>query len=190
MKRTTIAIFGILLMATAVACSNVESSPSPVTTDGAHENVPSPLETVLAATYAPSSKPTVPPPVTPTGVSMTSLDPPAKCPATFGASCFKYKVAWSTPAVRGTNVEVYGVTKCLDQPDCVLPTTTITSANLVPLATVSSTNLSTTFLLGDGESYGAGWLVDATSKTQYVYGVVVRTMSSGGRSPFVVVWTW
>jgi hypothetical protein len=87
-------------------------------------------------------------------------------------------------------VEVYGVTKCLDRPDCVLPTTPITSANLVPIATVSSTTLSTTFLLGDGESYGAGWLVDATNKTQYIYGVVVRTMSSGGRSPFVVAWTW
>lgn len=199
MKQPAKAILGLLLVAA------VASACSPATSPLVPETSPTPLSSVLGATGVPTTsatpaasaspaasaaQPSAGPPSAPTAVTMTSLTPPSKCPAAFGASCFKYKVAWSAAKTAGVTIDVFGVTKCLDQPDCVLSTTKIPAANMVLLVSAAASKKSTTFMLGDGESYGAGWLANSGTKTIYVYGVVVRARSSGGSSSLVVAWAW
>jgi hypothetical protein len=196
-KHPAKAIFGLLLLAAAaMACS---PAALPITSPVGATGSPSPLSSVLAATGAPATsattaattaKSTVGPPAAPTGVSMTSLTPPATCPAAFGSSCFKYKVDWSEAGPSGVTIDILAVTKCLDHPDCVLPTTTIPATNLVLLTSAAASKKTTTFMLGDGESNGAGWLPGSGGKTVYVYGVVVRARNAMGKSGLVVAWAW
>jgi hypothetical protein len=194
-KQPGKAILGLLVVAVVASGCSPATSPLVSTTS------PTPLSSVLAATSVPTapatlatSGPTAVPstgaPPAPTGVTMTSLTPPSKCPAAFGASCFKYKVAWSEARTAGVTVDIFGVTKCLDHPDCVLSTTKIPAANMVLLVSAAASKKSTTFMLGDGESNGAGWLANTGSKTVYVYGVVVRARSAAGSSSLVVAWAW
>ena len=193
MKHPVKVILGLLLtVAVASACSPA-TSPIDLATS------PSPLSSVLAATgvpdasatpAAPTPKPTVAPPTAPTGVTMTSLAAPDNCPAAFGASCFNYQVDWSEAVASGVTIDVFGVTKCLDHPDCVLSTTKIPPVNLVLLVSSAASKKSATFMLGDGESNGAGWVVGSGGKTAYVYGVVVQARNSAGKSGLVVAWAW
>jgi hypothetical protein len=191
------ASFGLLLIAAAVtACS---PATSPITSPVSGAGSPSPLSSVLSATgapttsattAAPTAKSTVGPPAAPTSVAMTSLTPPSTCPAAFGSSCFKYKVDWTEAGPSGVTIDIFAVTKCLDHPDCVLATTTIPATNLVLLTSVAASKKTTTFILGDGESNGAGWLPGSGSNTEYVYGVVVRARNASGKSGIVVAWAW
>jgi hypothetical protein len=193
-KRLAAATVALLFVASFVAgCAPATSATPPPT------GSPAPLDTVLAATGAPTAaastpvpattKPTLGPPATPTSVAMKSLAAPSKCPSAFGASCFKYEVSWKETSPAGVTISVYGVTKCLDHPDCVLATTTIPPTDMTLLASSGASKASTTFILGDGESYGAGW-VTSSGKTLYMYGVVVRAASAGGMSNTVVAWAW
>lgn len=197
MEHRVHAILGLLLIATAAtACS---PATLPITSPVGAVGSPSPLSSVLSATgapatsatgAAPTAKSTAGPPATPTAVSMTSLTPPSTCPAAFGSSCFKYKVDWSEAGTSGVTIDIFAVTKCLDHPDCVLPTTTIPATNLVLLTSAAASKKTTTFMLGDGESNGAGWLPGSGAETVYVYGVVVRARNALGKSGLVVAWAW
>jgi len=185
----------VTIAAIAAGCA---SAAPPVSLSSATAATTSPLSSVLAATAVPSAsptpaaptpKPTVAPPPAPTGAKMTSLAAPKTCPAAYGASCFKYEVGWSEAVTSGVTVDVYGVTKCLDKPDCVLATTAIPAAQLTLLASAAASKKAVTFVLGDGESLGAGW-VTSSGKTLYIYGVVVQARNAGGKSPTAVAWTW
>jgi hypothetical protein len=48
---------------------------------------------------------------------------------------------------------------------------------------------SLTFIVGDGESQGDGWVVSG-GKTLYVDSVVVQASSASGKSPLVIAWSW
>jgi hypothetical protein len=121
---------------------------------------------------------------------MTSLAAPSKCPAAFGSSCFRYRIDWSEAATSGVTIDVFGVTKCLDHPDCVLSTTTIPQSDSVLLVSAAASKKSATFMLGDGESNGAGWVAGSGGEATYIYGVVVQARSAAGKSGLVVAWTW
>jgi hypothetical protein len=120
---------------------------------------------------------------------MTDLTPPATCPTAFGASCFSYKVTWTEADPTSVIVHIYAVTKCLDKPHCVLPTTAIPAANLYSLGTAAASKGSYSFVVGDGESYGDGW-VKSGATTLYLYAVVVQATSATGTSSFVIAWSW
>ena len=122
-------------------------------------------------------------------MTMVDLTPPATCPAAFGASCFSYKVSWTEADPTGVTIHVYAVTKCLAKPHCVLPTTTITPADLYSLGTAAASKGSYSFVVGDGESYGDGW-VKSGSATLYLYAVVVQATSASGNSSYVIAWSW
>ncbi len=120
---------------------------------------------------------------------MTDLTPPASCPAPFGASCFKYKVSWTQPNPAGVTIDVYAVTKCLLKPHCMTATTPVPTGNLAHLGSAQASAGSLDFVVGDGETYGDGWL-GSGKNTLYVYAVVVQASSSAGKSSFVLAWSW
>ncbi len=197
MKHPVKAILGLLLAAAMTAgCSPATSptanTPSPSPSPSPQNSVPAatPTPTASAVPATPTPKPTAAPPAAPTGVAWTSLADPATCPAKLGPTCFKYKVDWSEADPTGVTIDIIGVTKCLDKPHCVLPTTTIPPSQMVLLASASASKKSTTVILGGGQSNGAGWLPGSGGKTLYIYGVVVQARSPAGKSGLVVAWAW
>lgn len=185
-------------------CSS--ATPTPTRTPNLTFTPPAPTPTLTAVpptptaeltvvpptpTVAPTSTPTQTPapPAAPTAVTMVGLTPPATCPAAFGASCYAYKVTWSEPDPAGVTINIYAVTKCLAKPRCVAATTPITAADLYSLGTASASTGSLSFVVGDGESYGDGWVMSGGT-TLYLYAVVVQASSASGKSPFVVAWSW
>jgi hypothetical protein len=199
LRRTGLAAAGLLI---AVAgCTSASATPiptvaltftppAPTATLSLTPAPPTPTPT-LAPTPTPTLAPTLAPapPAAPTAVTMADLTPPATCPAAFGASCFAYKVTWTEPDPAGVTLTAYAVTKCLAKPRCVAATTPITAADLYSLGTASASTGSLSFVVGDGESNGDGWVMSG-STTLYLYAVVVQASSSSGKSPFVVAWSW
>ena len=120
---------------------------------------------------------------------MVDLTPPATCPAAFGASCFAYKVSWTEASPTGVTITVFAVTKCLAKPHCLATTTLIPNADMYSLGSAAASKGSFSFVVGDGESYGDGW-VKSGSSTLYLYAVVVQASSSTGKSSTVIAWTW
>lgn len=121
---------------------------------------------------------------------MADLTPPATCPTAYGASCFAYQVTWTEADPAGVTVNVYAVTACLAKPHCLLPTTAIPAADLVQLGTASASTGSLSFVVGDGESDGDGWLVGSGGATLFVDAVVVQATSASGKSSYVIAWAW
>jgi hypothetical protein len=120
---------------------------------------------------------------------MVDLTPPATCPAAFGASCFAYKVTWTEADPTGVTITVFAVTRCLDKPHCLLATTVLPAANMYSLGSAAASKGSFSFVVGDGESYGDGWVKNGSS-TLYLYAVVVEASSASGKSATVIAWTW
>ncbi|MGD0862858.1 MAG: hypothetical protein ABSA21_08850 [Candidatus Limnocylindrales bacterium] len=87
-------------------------------------------------------------------------------------------------------IDVYAVTKCPAKPHCLLAATPIPASDLVLLSSAAALKGSLTFVVGDGESQGDGWLTGSGGTTLYVDAVVVRASSASGKSPFVIAWTW
>jgi hypothetical protein len=121
---------------------------------------------------------------------MADMTPPATCPAPYGASCYQYKVTWTEADPAGVTINVYAVTACLSKPHCVLPTTAIPAANLVLLGSATASAGAVTFVVGDGESQGDGWMQGPGKTTLYVDAVVVQAKSAAGVSSFVIAWSW
>jgi hypothetical protein len=120
---------------------------------------------------------------------MTDLPQPAKCPAAYSLSCFEYKVTWTEADPTSVTIDVYAITKCLSKPRCTLPTTTIPASDLFLVSSAAASKGSLTFIVGDGESQGDGWVVSG-GKTLYVDSVVVQASSASGKSPLVIAWSW
>jgi hypothetical protein len=188
-KHRSIGLIGmVLLAATISACGTASATPSPTPTPTqSPTTAPTPAPSI-APTATPA--PTAPPAgqVAPTSVKLVNLPQPATCPAAYSLSCFAYKVTWTQPNPTGVTIKVYAVTKCLTTPHCIKSTTTIPSADLFQLASASASTGSLTFIVGDGESYGDGW-VKSGSNTLYLYAVIVRAASAAGTSPNVIAWT-
>ncbi len=186
MKTASLRIFGPILLGLAVVgCTSSASTPSLIpTATAAATPTAAPTST---PTPAPTATPA--PPAAPTGVTMTDLTPPASCPAPFGASCFKYKVSWTQADPAGVTIDVYAVTKCLLKPHCMTATTPVPTGNLAHLGSAAASAGSLDFVVGDGETYGDGWL-GSGKNTLYVYAVVVQASSSAGKSSFVLAWSW
>jgi hypothetical protein len=98
-------------------------------------------------------------------------------------------VSWTQADPADVTIHVFAVTKCLDKPRCVAPTTTITSGDIYSLGTAAASKGSYSFTVGDGESYGDGW-VGSGSNTLYLYAVVVQATSASGSSSYVIAWSW
>jgi hypothetical protein len=121
---------------------------------------------------------------------MTDVTASATCPAAYPVSCFAYQLTWTEAAPAGVTINVYAVTECLAKPHCLAPTTAIPAADLYPLGTAAASTGTYTFMVGDGESYGDGWVTTSTGTTVYLYAVVVQASSSSGKSPLVIAWAW
>jgi hypothetical protein len=186
----------ILICTTLVACGG---SATPVTTAALPAATPTIAATPVASpTPAPTATPTPSlapsltpvPPAAPTNVVETDLVPPAKCPTAYGASCFAYKVTWSEADPAGVTVKLYAVTKCLAKPHCLTAATAIPSADLALLGTAPASKGVISFVVGDGETYGDGWLPGSKGTTLYVYATVIQASTVSGVSSFVIAWTW
>lgn len=193
LRRTGLAA-AVLLIAVA-GCTSASATPVPT---AALTLTPAPPTATLSLTPAPPTPtltpaptptPTPAPPAAPTGVAMADLTPPATCPTAFGASCYSYKVTWTEPDPAGVTITVYAVTKCLAKPRCVAATTPLTAADLYSLGTAPASTGSLSFVVGDGESDGDGWVMSG-SKTLYLDAVVVQASNSSGSSSYVVAWSW
>ena len=122
-------------------------------------------------------------------MTIVDLTPPATCPAAFGASCNSYKVSWTEADPTGVTITVYAVTKCLAKPHCLTATTAIAPADLYSLGSAAASTGSLSFVVGDGQTYGDGW-VKSGSSTLYLYAIVVQASSASGKSSTVMVWAW
>jgi hypothetical protein len=87
-------------------------------------------------------------------------------------------------------INVYAVTECLAKPHCLLADTAIPAADLYPLATGAASAGSLTFIVGDGQTNGDGWVTTSGGDTLYLYGVVVQASSASRKSPFVIAFAW
>jgi hypothetical protein len=201
MKRSMRFILPVLLVAAIAGCSSAgatptaEPTPTPAPTPTASPTpTPTPAATATpTATPTPAATPTPTPtpgpPAAPTAVKMTDLTPPATCPAAFGASCFAHKVTWTETDSTGVTITVYAVTKCLAKPHCLLTTTVVPAANMYSLGSAAASKGELSFVVGDGESNGDGW-VKSGATTLYLYAVVVQASSVNGKSSTVIAWTW
>jgi len=194
-KRHSVSVIGVFVLAAILAaCTSSGSTPSPlVTPTPTATPAPTAAPTATAtATATPTAAPTATPapPDPPTAVAMTDMTPPATCPSAYGASCYQYKVTWTEANPTGVTINVYAVTECLSKPHCVLPTTTIPAADLVLVGTANASTGAVTFIVGDGESNGDGWLNGSGGTTLFVDAVVVQAKSAAGTSSFVIAWAW
>jgi hypothetical protein len=198
MKTSRLASASVILAVVVAACSSTTASPTAPQSPSAAASLPAtsapttaptPTPTV-APTVAPTPTPTPAPPAAPTAVKWTDLTPPAKCPAAYGASCFAYKLTWTEAESSGVTIHLYAVTKCLAKPHCLTPTTPIPAADLASLGSAAASAGSLSVVVGDGESYGDGWIVGPNKTTLYLYAVVARAESAAGNSPFVIAWAW
>ena len=121
---------------------------------------------------------------------MVDLTPPATCPAAFGASCYSYKVSWTEADPADVTIHVYAVTKCLAKPHCVLPTTTITPADLYSLGTAAATEGLAAASWSATASPTATAGCKSGAATLYLYAVVVQATSASGNSSYVIAWAW
>lgn len=167
---------------TATPTQTATSTPTPT---------PSPKPTPTPAptsTPTPSPKPTPALPATPSGVKMTDITASSTCPPGTDP-CFVYKVDWTEANPAGVTVNIYLVKDCLNpsvDPDkarvCVLPGMTVPNSSVVKLGSAAANAGTFKFTLGDGATYGYGWLPGNV----YAYAILVEAVNNSGSSPYVI----
>jgi hypothetical protein len=194
-RQSALPIALLVLAAGLAACAGGTATPSPSPTPAptasptAVQAIPTPATTPSpTVTPAPTPTATPAPPAAPTAVKIADLPQPAKCPAAYSVSCFEYKVTWTEANPAGVTIKIYAVTKCLSKPHCTLAATKIPAADLVLVSSSAASKGSVTFIVGDGESQGDGWVVTG-GKQLPIWSVVVQASSASGTSPIVIAWT-
>lgn len=192
-KHRSIGLIGAILLAAGLAaCGSSSATPSPTpnptaTPAASQTTAPTPTPTLApTATHAPTAPPAGQ--VAPTSVKLVDLPQPATCPAAYSVSCFAYKVTWTQANPTGVTIKVYAVTKCIAKPHCLKSTTPIPSSDLYLLSSAAASKGTLTFIVGDGESNGDGW-VKSGGKTLFLWAVVVKASSAAGDSSTVIAWS-